>query len=683
MKLKYKTDYFSIKVFEPIELENFSILTGLNGSGKTHLLEAIKKDAVEIEGIDKSEIVYYNYNDFTVYTGEPSQNSIYTTKLQSANTDKAQLMLKLNEKRQQIIQNAEGRKATDQIIISFSQQPNFVFSSWLGHERDYDALRTIEDNILKGGEIKSHRDLFTGQFFNFISQYLMNGHGNIGDIQYDLIKLRFENVDTDIQSDFKSNYSEDYDFIRKLIPEKNIFEINEKDLESPDFFLLDIANEEKEYRILQTQNSLNKVQADEWGHKLVYMGKDDFIKTHGFSPIEQINEVLNEYDCNGYYLTSNQNQIPLGQDKNSFKIQINLKHNEPGYQTTFDKLSSGEKTLIALALLIYKSKKKKIIPRVLLLDEIDSSLHPTMIKRLLSVIENLFVNKNGIKVILVTHSPTTVALSPNNSIYIVQQTGQKKVTKAEKSNAIKFLTEGFATLNQEDSDLSIGYNISKTKLSVLFTEGITDKIILEIAWKKLKSDAPPLFYIQDCFDAKFLKNLLSRGHEWPDGIFVNYSDKIFIAIFDFDNEGYNSWHGLKVFTEEEDSRPDKCLTKVNNKENGYALLLPVPKNEDILKQVMKNDTETFKQESKLPIELMFYGVPELENYFYKETVIGAGEIIQFRGKKRDFAQSLNHLAPKHFEVFNPLFDKLESIINSKREQPFANVVREEGESITP
>jgi predicted ATPase len=51
MKLIYKEDYKSITKFNDVELENFTVLTGVNGSGKSHLLEAIRDKKVHIENI--------------------------------------------------------------------------------------------------------------------------------------------------------------------------------------------------------------------------------------------------------------------------------------------------------------------------------------------------------------------------------------------------------------------------------------------------------------------------------------------------------------------------------------------------------------------------------------------------------------------------------------------------------
>ncbi len=94
-----------------------------------------------------------------------------------------------------------------------------------------------------------------------------------------------------------------------------------------------------------------------------------------------------------------------------------------------------------------------------------------------------------------------------------------------------------------------------------------------------------LFYIQDCFDAGFLRNMLQRNDS---SLYTTYSDRSFIALFDFDKAGYDCWNPINGNLVESD--PKKCLTKkINNKpnDNVYAMLLPVPNNSSIEKQVIK------------------------------------------------------------------------------------------------
>ncbi|MEL7409523.1 MAG: hypothetical protein AAFN00_21690 [Cyanobacteria bacterium J06558_2] len=273
--------------------------------------------------------------------------------------------------------------------------------------------------------------------------------------------------------------------------------------------------------------------------------------------------------------------------------------------------------------------------------------------------------KQGIKVILVSHSPSTIALSPDESIFVMNKSGNDRIEKKSKQEALAILTEGFATLNDIEPNLSVQYNISQTELPVLFTEGITDKILIETAWNKLHPGITMPFYVQDCFDASFLRNLFARGNDSEDGIFTNYPDKKLIALFDFDQEGFNAWNKLsKSLTKCEETDPKNCLTQKSDHNNAFAMLLPVPNNVEIQSQVIKNGCETFKDKAILPIELLFYGFPDLDTSFGKETIQGGGHIIKFKGKKRDFAVKSKNLDAQYFKNFQPLFDKVQKIIST-------------------
>jgi AAA15 family ATPase/GTPase len=69
MKLIFQRPYKSIKSLPIIELPDFVIITGVNGSGKTHLLQAISNSCVQIEDIIAnsypSPIRLYNWANLT------------------------------------------------------------------------------------------------------------------------------------------------------------------------------------------------------------------------------------------------------------------------------------------------------------------------------------------------------------------------------------------------------------------------------------------------------------------------------------------------------------------------------------------------------------------------------------------------------------------------------------------
>jgi energy-coupling factor transporter ATP-binding protein EcfA2 len=125
--------------------------------------------------------------------------------------------------------------------------------------------------------------------------------------------------------------------------------------------------------------------------------------------------------------------------KDSFKITITDKVNDCPIE--FADLSSGEKVLVSLVIYLYNSQEKKFFPRFLLMDEPDAHLHPSMAKQFLDVIGKVFVTEFNIRVIMCTHSPSTVALAPEEALYVVNKRGQR-VEKTTKDKALKILTTG-------------------------------------------------------------------------------------------------------------------------------------------------------------------------------------------------------------------------------------------------
>ena len=86
-------------------------------------------------------------------------------------------------------------------------------------------------------------------------------------------------------------------------------------------------------------------------------------------------------------------------------------------------------------------------PRLLLLDEADASLHPSMIQSLLNVTQTILFAEHGVKVILATHSPTTVALAPESALYSLSRMGTPRLRKVSREKALSQLTVGIPTLS--------------------------------------------------------------------------------------------------------------------------------------------------------------------------------------------------------------------------------------------
>ena len=111
-------------------------------------------------------------------------------------------------------------------------------------------------------------------------------------------------------------------------------------------------------------------------------------------------------------------------------------------------LSSGEKVILQLVLWLYNSKHHNRFPRLLLLDEPDAHLHPSMTRQFMDVIKEVLVERYKVRVILTTHSPSTVAMAPDNSVFVMSRTQPRIRPSVSKADTVGLLTAGFVIVSR-------------------------------------------------------------------------------------------------------------------------------------------------------------------------------------------------------------------------------------------
>jgi predicted ATP-dependent endonuclease of OLD family len=90
-----------------------------------------------------------------------------------------------------------------------------------------------------------------------------------------------------------------------------------------------------------------------------------------------------------------------------------------------DKLSDGEKAIFSLAISVIEFGSKDLPFDILLLDEYDATLNPSLIESFHYVLQKYFI-KNKVQVILTSHSVTTISLaSENANVYEVYKPGRE------------------------------------------------------------------------------------------------------------------------------------------------------------------------------------------------------------------------------------------------------------------
>jgi len=136
--------------------------------------------------------------------------------------------------------------------------------------------------------------------------------------------------------------------------------------------------------------------------------------------------------------------VPQGVQPNYQSQLLEVKTQVP---VPISELSSGEKTLFYLALTIfnvqYRDDKAISAPGLLLIDEPDAFLHPSMVVELFNFLE-LIAERFDTKIIITTHSPTTVALAPSEEIIVVRD---GVLVSIDKDEAIAELLDGVTQIS--------------------------------------------------------------------------------------------------------------------------------------------------------------------------------------------------------------------------------------------
>lgn len=137
----------------------------------------------------------------------------------------------------------------------------------------------------------------------------------------------------------------------------------------------------------------------------------------------------------------------LHQAEVSADMNLRLRHLERGHEVAFSGLSSGEKAVLSLLIhtIIHGEPTDAETSAVMLLDEADSALHPQLMRKFIDDVREMLVER-GTAVILATHSPSMVALAPDESLYAMHAQGEPRLRKVTKDHALGMLTEGVPSL---------------------------------------------------------------------------------------------------------------------------------------------------------------------------------------------------------------------------------------------
>ena len=340
MKLQFQSKHISIEQFDSVEITDFLVLTGVNGSGKSHLLDAIDKRHVVIVGMEQAHIVLFNYETFRL----ENESAINAHQL-SAERESA-----WQYHEQNIKNNAQSWRTS----LGANYEPLKASC-----EEDKKSFWSVSTDAMRQ---------YKQQFKNYFNNPNIKNNQQAQGI-CSLAKKVPYSID-EIQHDA---------FIRMYKP--FVFK--------NDFLPFQLGKIFWDYYVKYRGNQVNGYENEKNGKNYSYLTEEEFFKVHGEKPWDLVNRILETFETLQYKVNS-----PEGSDYFG-NFQLKLKHTEKdNLEIDFSSLSSGEKILMALVASVYKSSSDKHFPDILLLDEVDASLHPSMMKNMLEI-RNNFRRRNG------------------------------------------------------------------------------------------------------------------------------------------------------------------------------------------------------------------------------------------------------------------------------------------------
>jgi len=415
MRLTFNRQFKSVTSFDPIELPDFVVLTGVNGAGKSHLLEALENGSVSIEGFPQND----------PYGARPTRRFDSNTLVpqDTGPFSAAQISQEQSNFWSEISQHREQQIDPFKDVLRGFKLPsleNMEFRKLLAMQpTDFEELGMSQESALQ-----AHQTIFNAasQADNLITgRFVQNDPTNRTKLISSIRRTTRVPVFAMDQEDFYSEFP--------------------KLWQPVDLFQQSFARLFSGYQRHWSQNKLKAI-ANAEGEDVQFLSEAQFIEKHGVAPWIFLNEILGvaelDFRINEPYKWDDRPYEPILTD---VKRDVRVKFND---------LSSGERILMSFALCLYHANDRNSaadFPKLILFDEIDAPLHPSMTRSLLRTIQRTLVDQHQIKVILTTHSPSTVALAPSESIFVMHKHGLNRLKATSKDAALGILTAGVPTLS--------------------------------------------------------------------------------------------------------------------------------------------------------------------------------------------------------------------------------------------
>jgi len=414
-------------------LPDFALLIGRNGAGKTQIFEALKQGHASIPGIDVDDIELYDMHSFNPPNTNEANRHVNQFAMRTAD---AYLTAGPNGHRPIETADAIFRRFADDFERSSGIQARDEF------------VRDLRDDLRRLPDFRTYAEEqdspYKSELYNQVLDPLIPR-----DPQRPNRRRRNQST-TSFGGDQAALLSTAMKLADKL----------------PHELTRDDIMRAGRYEGTTISNSLSevftayKVEQFIWAHKRIESEATEFphliaeYRSKFPPPWETMRRILSEMrEATGHdelfnfdFSDPGDHDLDMG-NYEQFVFKAEMTNRSNGAEYEISSLSSGERVLMALCLVSFNQYLGRRKPKLLLLDELDAVLHPSMVAALVSTLKSLLVS-HGTKVLMTSHSPMTVAALDEADIFRVARAGDHvHVNQTRKAEAIEELSEGLATVD--------------------------------------------------------------------------------------------------------------------------------------------------------------------------------------------------------------------------------------------
>ena len=595
--------------FEWNDIPPFAVITGVNGVGKTQLLEVIKGRANKANSRGTIPNIFRE-----ISSSNGPVNLIF-----SENTTQRGLTLnglieyvKNTDQRQVTLRNFDQQIAAYQNNINYWRQQHSQSSDKVERLQLENNINSYEEQIRNFQNQKLNANIFA--YDEELSRIARELHKKVKELTEDEIRLlaidNFESLTT-------------VDELTRFVANENL-------------------------RYMKRVTFLSETHQDQERESLVAQER----------PYQTINRIFRQY---GFDYFDMLNPFPIDGKLNG---EIRFKGKE-GEIVDYHSLSSGEQAIVQFVIWSYGQDFRGNRLNTMVLDEPDAHLHPSMCKMMVEIFSEMSAKKEigggGIRIIITTHSPSTVAFTPEGSLFVMQREADNKrvIRPTTTEDAVEILGDGIFTFSRAMSSFTM--LSTSTKQNLVFVEGKTDVRHYTKAMQMLGYDLDVEFF--DMHDATTLSSFIKCT---PAKLF---NKKSLIAVFDCDAEGDKGFKGnetgmsgVKAVSSEQCEGCSFCIKILPPA--GLEKYCPV----EYLypKDVLDSNNVLIRRNYKEFTNLIGYSTPEesdmLSAEYKKETSLRPFKVND--DKKNAFSEAVQSFTNSEvFNGFKPTLDLIASIVS--------------------